>query len=313
MSAVIPTYNRGALVVRAVESVLAQTRPPDEIVVVDDGSTDDTPARLAPYLGRVRHVRQANAGGAAARNRGVAEASHPWIAFLDSDDVWDAGHLERMGEAIAATGGTAGVYFSDTVTTFSGGDGSLWRAAGFAITGDRRAVADGADWVMLPVQPTMLQSSVVRRDAFVAAGGLDERLAVREDTLLFLLLGLGGPLCAVAGTGSLMSSDADAARLTSVHDATSFRYWSDTVTVYATALGRAPGLTAAHRRELRARLAHANLCLARHDLARRDAADAARHVGRAVRSSPGHIAGRATRWARRRLSRLRGGAARTPA
>ncbi len=206
VSAVIPTYNRGALVVRAVESALAQTHRLDEIIVVDDGSSDDTVERLAPYSDRVNLVRQANAGGAAARNRGVREARNPWIAFLDSDDVWDPEHLHRIGRAIVATGEAARFYFSDMLATFVEGPGSLWSAAGFRVQGPWMYAPDATEWVMRALQPTMLQSSVIGRDAFLEAGPLNERLTVREDTFLFFRLGIGGAACAVAGIGTVMSS-----------------------------------------------------------------------------------------------------------
>jgi glycosyltransferase involved in cell wall biosynthesis len=96
VSVVIPTFNSGPLVVEAVESVLAQTRAADEIIVVDDGSADDTAERLARFAPRVRVIRKENGGVATARNRGVAEASGDVVAFLDADDVWHPRKLEMQ-------------------------------------------------------------------------------------------------------------------------------------------------------------------------------------------------------------------------
>ncbi len=97
-SVVIPTFNSGPLVVEAVESVLAQTAPAAQIIVVDDGSTDDTPQRLRPYHGRIEYFRQPNARVAAARNSGLSLASGEAIAFLDADDVW---HPEKLARQLA--------------------------------------------------------------------------------------------------------------------------------------------------------------------------------------------------------------------
>src|SRR5262249_4621066 len=97
VSVVIPTYERRRWVCRAVESVLAQTRPADEILVVDDGSSDGTADELARRFGaRVRVLVQPNGGVAAARNAGVRAARHPLVAFLDSDDCWLPSKLERQ-------------------------------------------------------------------------------------------------------------------------------------------------------------------------------------------------------------------------
>src|SRR5690606_30533076 len=89
VSVVIPTYNRRRLLARAVDSVLAQTVPVDEIIVVDDGSDDGTAEMLAERYGeRVIHVPQANAVVSAARNRGLAMARGAFFALLDSYDAW---------------------------------------------------------------------------------------------------------------------------------------------------------------------------------------------------------------------------------
>lgn len=90
---VIPTYNYARFLPDAVESALKQSVPGGdvEVLVVDDGSTDDTPVVMARYSTRVRWVRQANAGLSAARNTGMREALHDWVIFLDSDDMLAAG------------------------------------------------------------------------------------------------------------------------------------------------------------------------------------------------------------------------------
>jgi glycosyltransferase involved in cell wall biosynthesis len=94
VSVIIPTCNRGTLVARAVESALAAIRPADEVLVVDDGSTDDTAARLAPYLDRIRYLPSRHVGPGAIRNLGIREARGALVAFLDSDDEWMPDKLE---------------------------------------------------------------------------------------------------------------------------------------------------------------------------------------------------------------------------
>lgn len=96
-SVIIPLYNKGELVTEAIRSVLAGTRLPREIIVIDDGSTDSG-AMHVTSLGSplVRLVRQENAGVSAARNRGIREAKADFIAFLDADDYWESDHLARI-------------------------------------------------------------------------------------------------------------------------------------------------------------------------------------------------------------------------
>lgn len=100
VSVVIPVFNGERFLARAIESVAAQTLPPDEIIIVDDGSTDAGPA-IAGSLPGVRLIRQPNAGGAAARNTGIGAARSDLVAFLDQDDLWAPRKLElqvaRMG------------------------------------------------------------------------------------------------------------------------------------------------------------------------------------------------------------------------
>ncbi|MBO1076773.1 glycosyltransferase family 2 protein [Roseomonas marmotae] len=96
ISVVVPTYNRAELLPATLDAILAQTLRPAEVIVVDDGSTDDTPAVLARYEPRVRVLRIANSGDLVARNEGLAVAKGDLVAFCDSDDLWRPGFLATM-------------------------------------------------------------------------------------------------------------------------------------------------------------------------------------------------------------------------
>ena len=96
VSVVIPTWNRAHTITRALRSVMSQSHPPDEIIVVDDGSTDDTGALLDRQFADCTVIRQARAGVSAARNAGIQRASGTWIALLDSDDAWHPDKLARQ-------------------------------------------------------------------------------------------------------------------------------------------------------------------------------------------------------------------------
>ncbi len=100
ISVVIPTFNSAHFVVDAVASALAQTYPPLEVIVIDDGSIDNTREVLAPQWNSIRYVKQPNAGAAAARNRGLDVAKGDWVAFLDSDDIWLPEKLEKQAACI---------------------------------------------------------------------------------------------------------------------------------------------------------------------------------------------------------------------
>jgi glycosyltransferase involved in cell wall biosynthesis len=95
ISVVIPACNAAAYIERAIGSVLAQNRPADEVIVVDDGSKDNTAEVVRLFGDKIKLISQANAGVSAARNAGIHAATGDWIAFLDADDEWLPNHLEK--------------------------------------------------------------------------------------------------------------------------------------------------------------------------------------------------------------------------
>ena len=105
VSVIIPAYNYADYLAAAIQSVLQQDLPDFELLVIDDGSTDGTAALVAGLTDpRIRYVHQANAGLSAARNTGIREASHPFVAFLDADDEWLPIHLSSAVSAFQRLG-----------------------------------------------------------------------------------------------------------------------------------------------------------------------------------------------------------------
>jgi GT2 family glycosyltransferase len=176
-SVVIPTYNRAVKVVRAVESVLAQTLADYEVWVVDDGSSDDTAQRLAPYQERIHYLRQANGGVAAARNRGIQASSGRYIALLDSDDRWHPHKLAAMARAITAYP-QAGLFYSQFEAVDEAGQ-RLWV--------DRSRVVRGSAYhTLLRGDFLATSSAVIQRECLDFAGGFDPLMTPCEDWDLWL-------------------------------------------------------------------------------------------------------------------------------
>ena len=189
ISVVIPTYNRAGSVGEAIESALAQTREPDQVVVVDDGSTDDTSSILSTFGQRITVVTQSNAGVSAARNAGLARATGDWLAFLDSDDVW---HPHRIATLVRDANGRAeGVHVADLILEGPGYSESVLALRGLTFP------ADTATRVERPLRLVMsglsLNSIACRRDWMRRAGGFDPSLRMFEDLDLLLRLALAGP------------------------------------------------------------------------------------------------------------------------
>lgn len=114
-SIIIPTYNRSSFLTKSIKSVIAQTYKNWEIIIIDDGSTDDTKLvfnRLSEIDDRIRYVFQENQERSAARNNGISESIGNWITFLDSDDIYHPGHLEEFVKIIRKNNFCEGLYFS---------------------------------------------------------------------------------------------------------------------------------------------------------------------------------------------------------
>jgi len=179
VSAVITTYNRASLVGRAIESVLNQTRPVEELIVVDDGSTDNTREVVERYGTRVRYVFQPNRKIACARNRGAEEAKSEWVAFLDDDDEWLPEKIEKQVAAVLRD--------KDAVLCYSGA--RTIDPAGHIR--DIPAPPPDTLWPGLRLKPHFAACTImVRRDVLLKNGGFRSGLRGAEDWELAVRLGV---------------------------------------------------------------------------------------------------------------------------
>jgi glycosyltransferase involved in cell wall biosynthesis len=183
VTAIIPTYNRSALVVEAIESVLAQTQPVTQIIVADDGSTDATPDVVGRYGSRVQYVRQTNKGPGAARNLGIRHATGDLIALLDSDDLWVPRKMEQQLEFLRANPSVE-FLFGNMAIVRSASDPDIPEIKDPAI--HRYLVAHATNlealFEQLLIENVVPTSSVVMTRACVQRiGFFDEHLRIAED------------------------------------------------------------------------------------------------------------------------------------
>jgi glycosyltransferase involved in cell wall biosynthesis len=175
VSVIIPTHNYGGFLEAAIESVLEQTHQADEIIVVDDGSTDDTPARMKGFAAPVRYIRQENSGVSVARNRGVAESTGDLIAFLDADDYWESTCLETAVAKFESRSDIGLVHWG--LREF---DSSTGETIGFYLDGGEQGVAEN----LLLWEGAMIAGHgavVVTREAYDYAGPFDTATEPSED------------------------------------------------------------------------------------------------------------------------------------
>ncbi len=184
-SIAIAAYQAAGTIADALESALAQTVPPAEIIVCDDGSTDDLSRALVPYRDRIVLIRQENRGEAGAKNTAAAAASGDFVAFLDADDAYHPERLEALGELAAARPDL------DVLTTNADleVDG---RVVGRYYPDVARFPVDDQVAGVIASDSAVLGAAAVRRATFRAAGGLSEELRSGDDWELWLRLVLAG-------------------------------------------------------------------------------------------------------------------------
>lgn len=196
VSVIIPTYNRAKFVVKAIESVLSQGVTDLDIVVIDDGSTDDTRTALEEYSHKIRYIYQENAGVSAARNTGIRLAQGKWVAFLDSDDEWTRSYLSaqirqvgNVEQAVAHITNAVTIYQDGKRIDQFGSTNLLCRFKGKSILTYARPLS-----VVVTYAPWFLQSSIIRRDILVKAGLFDATLSIAEDLDIIARVALQGPI-----------------------------------------------------------------------------------------------------------------------
>ncbi len=185
ISVIIPTFNRAAILPRAVDSVLAQTVAPQELIVVDDGSTDSTQDVLASYISQIKVITQSNKGVSAARNTGINHAKGDWFALLDSDDEWKPSKLERQIDYIEHNPSCKILQTQENWIRHG-----LW-------ANPKNKHNKPSGWIfqnclkMCVVSPSAV---IIHREVFEKVGFFDETLLACEDYDLWLRIALHYPI-----------------------------------------------------------------------------------------------------------------------
>ena len=202
----IPAYNAAGYVLDALESAARQTRPADQIVVVDDGSTDDTHAAVSRWCSArslpVELIRQENGGPSVARNAGLARIRTDLVALLDADDVMEPDHLAQLERAFDVHADLTFAFGVSRITTWSGEE--IGRFPGPVLDQVEVLSREAGVWLLGPIYATLIggsyiavAASLVSRSALSSTGCFDESLRSSEDRDLWLRLSRGGKVAHV--------------------------------------------------------------------------------------------------------------------
>ena len=210
ISVIVTVYNRFELTKRAVESVLAQSLPVSEVLLMDDGSFDGTSELLSQYLAhnpawreRVRYLHQENQGPGAARNNGIAEATGEWLAFIDNDDLWLPQKLEWQFRALDQFKDHCAACISDAWFM----NNPYMRMTLFQLAGKQHSdaigmIRDPLKYMLetnsvVGIHPVWLQNLVTRTDLARQVGGFDPKLRFGDDDDFAFRLGCETKFCFV--------------------------------------------------------------------------------------------------------------------
>ena len=185
ISVIIPTYNRAHLLPRALDSILSQSCLPNEIIVVDDGSTDDTSVLMTSVYPEIVFIQQSNTGVSCARNVGIKRASGDWIAFLDSDDEWFPEKLEVQMNAL---------YKNPELKICHTNE--IWIRNGTRVNPKKKHKKFGG-WIFqkcLPLCCISPSSVIIHKSIFDEVGLFDDSLLVCEDYDLWLRITARNPV-----------------------------------------------------------------------------------------------------------------------
>lgn len=188
ISVVIPCFNGGRFLRETLASVLGQTRSAHEVIVIDDGSTDDSAAIAESFAPPVRVIRQRNQGESVARNRGIDEAKGDWVALLDADDLWDARKLERQVDCLKSSPDDCVCIYTDHFFYETDRIAAPPRPE-FHRQPDAR-IRLLFDWCIIP------SSAMIRRDV-AASVRFVESIRLGEDMIFFAQMSERGPIVRV--------------------------------------------------------------------------------------------------------------------
>lgn len=181
VSVIIPTYNRKGTLKRAIDSILNQTYREVEIIIVDDGSTDDTYEYINEVYGERDNIlyicNDVNIGQSAARNVGVEQANGKWLAFCDSDDEWKSNKLEKQMEIALKADSDIGLVYSAFVWQWDNGMVGMWPPEDWKLEDKQGQVLK-----TLLLHPLVgIITALMKKEVFIEVGGFNEKLKAMED------------------------------------------------------------------------------------------------------------------------------------